>query len=93
MSGMRKIYSIMLMYAMAGAINGGTSSRACFDELSDSEKAEIEKIRKKKLEEIKQKGLKKFTIKDIEIYALNLKNAERKVNNLLTLNTQDDATL
>lgn len=80
---MSKIYNLALMYAMAGAINWGTSSGSYSDELTDSEKAEIEKIRKKKLEEIKQKGLKKFTIKGIEIYALNLKNAERKVNNLL----------
>jgi hypothetical protein len=78
-----KMYQMMLMYAMAGAMLSDPVGSNYKEQLSPEELAEIERIRKLKALEIKEKkGLKYFIIDGIGIYALNHKNAMRKVSKL-----------
>ena len=81
---MRKMAQLMMMFAAMGAmmpdLHGGHNYR---EELTPEELAEIESARKRKaLERRKQQGLKEFNIDGIKIWALNEKNAVRKVGKL-----------
>ena len=81
---MKKMAQLMMMFAAMGAmIPDSFSGHNYREELTPEELAEIERVRlQKALERKKQQGLKEFNIDGIRIWALNEKNAVRKVGKL-----------
>lgn len=72
--------SLALMGVMAETMNTGKVYR---EELTPDEIEELERVRaQKRLEIMKQRGVKEWTIEGITVYAMNLRNAKRKVANI-----------
>jgi len=74
----------MMAFATMGAMMPDSFGRQNYkEELTPEELAQIERVRlQKALERKKQQGLKEFNIDGIRIWALNEKNAVRKVGKL-----------
>jgi hypothetical protein len=76
---MSKMYQMLLGLAMMGAMFENPILNESH-ELTDEERESIKQIRlKKALKRKKQHGLKEYNIDGIKIWALNEKNAMRKI--------------
>ncbi len=53
------------------------------DVLTTDEIEKLNRIRESKILELRHRGMRLFNIHGVDVYALNEKNAIRKVNNLL----------
>ena len=81
---MKKMAQLMMMFAAMGAMMPDSFSGHNYkEELTPEELEEIERVRRQNaLKRKKKQGMKEFNIDGIKIWALNEKNAVRKVSKL-----------